>query len=52
MIINFNVGEVMATEYTRDFTVIGKFDTVVIEYPKVFRYIGETDIDKTYEMPK
>ena len=25
---------------------------LVIEYPDTFKCIGETDIDKTYEMPK
>lgn len=29
-----------------------KVDTLVIEYPDTFKCIGETDIDKTYEMPK
>ena len=51
-IINFNAGEEMATVYTRDPDVIRKIDTLVIEYPDTFRCIRETDIDKTYEMPK
>lgn len=42
----------MATVYTRDPAVIRKIDTLVIEYPDTFRCIRETDIDKTYEMPK
>ena len=29
-----------------------KVDSLVIEYPDTFKCIGETDIDKTYEMPK
>ena len=29
-----------------------KVDALVIEYPDVYKCIGETDIDKTYEMPK
>ena len=29
-----------------------KVDALVIEYPDTFKFIGETDIDKTYEMPK
>ena len=29
-----------------------KLDALVTEFPDVFRCIGETDIDKTYEMPK
>ena len=29
-----------------------KVDALVIEYPDTFKCIGETDIDKTYSMPK
>ena len=38
--------------YIRDLAVMRKTDTLVIEDPDIFRCIGETDIDKTYEMPK
>ncbi len=51
-IINFNAGEQIATLYTRDPAVTRKVDALVIEFPDVFTCIGETDIDKTYEMPK
>ena len=51
-IINFNAQDQMATLYTRDPAVMRKVDTLVIEYPDTFKCIGETDIDKTYEMPK
>ncbi len=51
-IINYNAGEKTATVYTRDNTVMRKLDTLVNEFPEVYRCIGETDIDKTYEMPK
>ncbi len=51
-IINFNAGEQLATVYTRDKTVMRKFDTLVIEFPEVYKLIDETDIDKTYSMPK
>ena len=51
-IINYNAGEKMATVYTRDPAVMRRIDTLVIEYPDIFKCIGETDIDKTYEMPK
>ena len=51
-IINFNADEKMATLYTRDPAVMRKVDALVIEYPDTFKCIGETDIDKTYEMPK
>jgi hypothetical protein len=51
-IINFNAGEQIATLYTRDPAVMRKVDALVIEFPDVFKCIGKTDIDKTYEMPK
>ena len=51
-IINFNAEEQMATLYTRDPSVMRKVDALVTEYPDVYKCIGETDIDKTYEMPK
>ena len=51
-IINFNAEDKMATLYTRDPAVMRKVDALVIDYPDTFKCIGETDIDKTYEMPK
>jgi len=51
-IINFNAQERSATLYTRDPAVIRRIDTLVNDYPDTFRCINETDIDKTYEMPK
>ena len=51
-IINYNAAEQTATVYTRDKTVMRRLDALVIEYPDYYRIIGETDIDKTYEMPK
>ena len=51
-IINFNAQDQMATLYTRDPAVMRKVDALVIEYPNTFKCIGETDIDKTYSMPK
>ncbi len=51
-IINFNAGESDAVAFTRDKAVIRKLDSLVNEFPEVYRCIGETDIDKTYSMPK
>ena len=51
-IINYNAEDKTATLYTRDPAVMRKVDTLVIDYPDTFKCIGETDIDKTYEMPK
>ena len=51
-VINFNAGENMAVVYTRDKAVIRKLDSLVSEFPDVYRCIKATDIDKTYSMPK
>lgn len=51
-IINFNVAESDAVVFTRDKSVIRKLDSLVNEFPEVYKCIGETDIDKTYSMPK
>ena len=51
-IINFNAGDQTATIYTRDPVVMRQLDALVTEYPDIYKCIGETDIDKTYEMPK
>lgn len=51
-IVNYNAGEQTATVYTRDRVVMRRLDALVNEYPDLYRLIGETDIDKTYEMPK
>ena len=51
-IINFNAGSSDAIVYTRDKTIIKRFDALVTAYPDVYRCIHETDIDKTYIMQK
>lgn len=51
-IVNYNAAEQIATVYTRDKTVMRRLDALVIDFPDYYRLIGETDIDKTYEMPK
>ena len=51
-IINFNLAESDAVVFTRDKAVIRKLDSLVKEFPEVHKCIGETDIDKTYSMPK
>ncbi len=51
-IINFNAEEKTATLYTRDPAIIRQLDSLVTEYPDTFKRVGETDIAKTYEMPK
>ena len=51
-IINFNAGEQSATVYTREKAVMRKLDALVIEFPEIYKLVEETDIDKTYSMPK
>ncbi len=51
-IINFNAGESDAVVFTRDRAVMRKLDSLVNEFPEVYKYIGETVINKTYSMPK
>jgi hypothetical protein len=51
-VINFNAGEQTATVYTRDKAVMRKLDTLVIEFPEVYKLTNETEHDRTYEMPK
>ena len=51
-IVNFNAEEPDAIVYTRDKAVMRQLDALVTEYPDIFKCIRETDIDKTYEMPK
>ena len=51
-VINFNAGEKQAIVYSRDKAVIRKLDSLVTEFPDVYRCIKETDIDKTYSILK
>lgn len=51
-VINFDAGEQLATVYTRDRAVMRKLDALVIEFSDVYKLVSETDIDKTYSMPK
>lgn len=51
-VINYNREDKNATVYTRDPAVMRKLDQLVISFLEVYKCIGETDIDKIYEMPK
>ena len=51
-IVNYNAAEQTATVYTRDKTVMRRLDALKDSYPDTYKLIGQTDIDKTYEMPK
>ena len=51
-LVNYNAGEQTATVYTRDKAVMRRLDALKDAFPDTYRLISETDIDKTYEMPK
>lgn len=51
-IVNYNAAEQTATVYTRDKSVMRKLDGLVEAYPESYRLVDQTDIDKTYSMPK
>ena len=51
-IANYNAGEQTATVYKRDKAVMRRLDALKDAYPDTYKLIGETDIDKTYELPK
>ena len=51
-VVNYNVGEQTATVYTRDKSVMRRLDRLVADYPDSYRLLRQTDIDKTYSMPK
>ncbi len=51
-VVNYNTAEQTATVYTRDKSVMRKLDRLVADYPDTYKLINQTDIDKTYSMPK
>ena len=51
-VVNYNAGEQTATVYTRDKSVMRRLDWLVADYPDSYRLLRQTDIDKTYSMPK
>ena len=51
-ILNYNAGSQTATLYTRDKTVMRKLDTLVAEFPDIYRVTGQDEISKTYSFPK
>ena len=51
-VVNYNATEQTATVYTRDKSVMRKLDRLVADYPDTYKLINQTDIDKTYSMPK
>lgn len=51
-VVNYNAGEQTATVYTRDKSVMRRLDQLVVDHPDSYKLLNETDIDKTYSMPK
>ena len=51
-ILNYNAGEQTATLYTRDKTVMRKFDTLVADFPDTYKLTGQGEVSKTYSFPK
>lgn len=52
VVINLNADEDMATVYSANPAWIRKMDKLVQEFPEVFRIKRQTEISKTYELPK
>lgn len=51
-VVNYNAAEQTATVYTRDKSVMRRLDRLVADYPDTYKLLMQTDIDKTYSMPK
>lgn len=51
-VVNYNAGEQTAAVYTRDKSVMRKLDRLVADYPESYKMLSQTEIDKTYSMPK
>ena len=52
VVIYFNADEDMATVYSANPAWIRKMDALVKEFPDIFYVKRQTEISKTYEMPK
>ena len=52
VVINFNADEDTATVYSANPAWIRKMDALVREFPNVFHIKRQTEVSKTYEMPK
>lgn len=51
-ILNYNAGEQTATLYTRDKAVMRKLDTLVADFPDIYKLTGQDEVSKTYSFPK
>lgn len=52
VVINFNADEDTATVYSSNPAWIRKMNALVREFPAVFRIKRQTEVSRTYEMPK
>ena len=52
VVINFNADEDTATVYSANPAWIREMDALVREFPNVFHIKRQTEVSKTYEMPK
>ena len=52
VVINMNADEDMATVYSANPAWNRKMDALVKEFPDIFHVKRQTEISKTYEMPK
>lgn len=51
-ILNYNAGKQTATLYTRDKAVMRKLDTLVADFPDIYKLTGQEKVSKTYSFPK
>ena len=51
-IINYNAGDQTATLYTRDKAVMRKLDTLVADFPDIYKLIEQDEVSKAYSFPK
>ena len=51
-ILNYNAGEQTATLYTRDKAVMRKLDTLVADFPDIYKLTEQDEVSKTYSFPK
>ena len=52
VVINFGALDTTISVYTSDPVFIRKMDGLVRTSPHLYKVVGETEISKTYEMPK
>ncbi|MCI8877166.1 MAG: hypothetical protein HFI77_14365 [Lachnospiraceae bacterium] len=51
-ILNYNAGEQTSPLYTREKAVMRKLDTLVADFPDIYKLTGQDEVSKTYSVPK